>query len=163
MTTSDANDESVETTMERPIPRYLTFLPTHNGGVRRDLVQSFEIETIDGSFKGGATAAWIIRMVVDGVSEPINLRPVFLDSELLIEFIDNVFPGASFDLLPPEGLRPEGAEVQEEPGVRRLGVAHGIAVAGQIRDIGRGFGAGDAYEPFKGIRGGRPPLNPVIG
>lgn len=141
--------------------RYCTFLPTINGAIRRDLVTSVRFERIEGDFKGGATNSWRVVVTVEGVEDPVSLRPLFFDPSEFARFVDQAFPGAYFALLPPLDLEGHlGASVPE--GARAAG---GTGTADAIRTVGDGLAGGNPYEPFQDTRGsgGHKPGQPQIG
>lgn len=162
------SDEPGETTVSYVGKgRYWSWLPTINGAIRRDSVISMAVESIEGAFKDGATTMWRVSVRTTFNDEPVTLRPQFFDPLELVQWVDQVFLGACFTLLPPDDIEKKLRATDDEgapEAVRNiLPPGRGSTTATIIRTIGEGLGGGDSYEPFTGIRGGRPPDHPVIG
>lgn len=130
------------------------WFPTNKGGVRRSEVTSFEVERTDGEFKGGHRSSFTIRLFGPNLGDGVTMRPLFFGPQQLCEWVDMVFPGAAFSLLPPPVvLEAPDWEAPEQPalaaGVRAVGhFGHGPADA--IRVIGGGLAGGNSYEPAQG-------------
>lgn len=136
-----------------------TWLPTSSGAVRRSLVLSMYVERQDGEFEEGATSIWFVHVHTAVDEEPIRLRPVFYDASELRWWVDQVFPGACFGLLPPDVASETEAEVSAPNEaflaarwVPDAGPGPGGRLAAQIRAIGEGMYGGDAYTPPQGYR-----------
>lgn len=141
------------------------WFPTHKGGVRRAQVESFVVERVDGDFKDGARSMWSIRLLGPTLEEGVMLRPRFTDPLELCQWIDRVFPGASFELLPPPVITESpdwvstAAEREGAPeGIRGI-TAFGHRPSDAIREIGDGLSGGNAYEPPQGYK---PPPGVVV-
>ena len=135
-----------------------TWLPTVDGALRRSEVLSVHIERQDGNFKNQATSMWTVHVRTSIEAEPIRLRPVFFDGAELRWWMDRVFPGACFEILPPD-LVPDETEHVEPEGVllatRWVGTpvpGPGGRLGSQLRGIGDGMIRGDSYVPPQGYR-----------
>lgn len=128
------------------------WFPTNQGGVRRSEVTSFEVERTDGDFKGGHKSAFTIRLVGPNLGEDVKLRPMFFGPQELCEWVDMVFPGASFTLMPPSVVTeaPDWVEPEVPAAPEGVRFATGNQVAGAIRTIGDGLAGGNSYEPNQG-------------
>lgn len=127
----------------------LSWLPTMDGGaLRRSTVTSFRVERLDGEFKSGSKSSWTIRVQTAQSDDPVSLRPIFLSAAELCEFVDAVFPGAVFTLLPPNAVTesPDWEPPTAPEGVRQLGPTATQAAAA-INQIIEAALAGDAYTP----------------
>ncbi|MEO6501052.1 MAG: hypothetical protein ABIQ09_03990 [Jatrophihabitantaceae bacterium] len=132
--------------------RAWTWFPTPGGGVRREDVSSFSLERTDGDFKGGWTSMWTIQLHGPAIGEGVRLRPVFFDPAEVCGWVDNVFPGAAFTLLPPPVITEAPGWSAPEPAAVRAVGAFGHGSADAIRTIGDGLSGGNAYEPDQGYR-----------
>lgn len=95
----DGVDELDESSWFQPA----AFLPTHQGGLRADAVQTYRVEVTAGQYKGGQDRAYTVTVTVaDG--EEVALRPLFLDRDELCRWLDLVFPGSAFTTSPPRFL-----------------------------------------------------------
>lgn len=135
------------------------WLPISDGALRRDLVNSVRLERTDGDFKGGYKSMWTIVVTTALHGDGLPLRPVFFDAVELCKWVDLVFPGAAFGLLPPRVVTdsPESAATFEGEGKR---YAYGSKITDAIRTIGDGLAGGNQYEPAQGYRPppGAPPV-----
>ena len=136
--------------------RYWDWLPTHEGAVRRSAIETMRVQRIEGSFENGSTFAWIVQVFTNGSSDPISLRPVFLDADLLCEWVDKVFLGTCLSLIPNREL--EEAIAAQRQNVGQALSARGTRVAGAIRTVSDGLLAAAPYEP---VHGGVP--DPKVG
>jgi hypothetical protein len=135
---------------EQEARRAWTWFPTPAGAVRRDRVRDISLERVDGDFEGGHTSMWFVRLHGEGLADDERLRPTFFDADELCRWIDEVFPGAAFALLPPSVVTDApGWAPPAEPEVRFLG---GHRLSDAIRTIGDGLAGGNAYEPDQGYR-----------
>lgn len=144
-----------DTEVEHDLRRAWTWFPTADGAVARSAVLSFSLERIDGEFKGGHASQWTVTLHGPELGDGVVLRPRFHDPHELCAWIDLVFPGASFALLPP-GVVAESPDwvPPADPlpeGVRAVG-QFGSGTADAIREIGDGLAGGNAYEPDQGYR-----------
>lgn len=128
-------------------PRAWSWLPTLDGALRRDAVWSVSVERFDGEFEDG-NHLWAVEVKTAPDAEPVRLRPNFFDADELSWFVDQVFPGAAFSLLPPDAL----AEASGTGGPDKKRKLSGRDAATIIRTIGEGLGRGDAYVPDQGYR-----------
>ena len=119
------------------------WFPTHGGGVRRSEVTSFAVERVDGEFKGGHGQAFTVTLIGPNLGEDVKLRPMFFDPQELCTWVDMVFPGAAFTLLPPAVVTeaPDWVEPAAPEGVR---FAFGHKPADAIRTIGDGLASGNS-------------------
>ena len=147
--------DTIEPVSVRAPVRPALWLPTHDGAIHRGTVTRFHVERVDGGFTGGAKSAWTIHVSTTSTPEPVALRLLFTDIDLLCEFVDTVFPGAAFTVLPP-GVVTDSPDHRPAdhtgPGVRFAvsGGGTGANVAGAIRAILGQLGGGNAYEPDQG-------------
>lgn len=119
---------------------------------------SLSVERSDGDFEDGHKSIFFLHVRTAPDAEPVTLRPYFFDIQELNAWVDKVFPGASFGLLPPKVL----TATQSSP-ARPLGDGPwgtGTGVSGAIRVIGDGMASGNEYEP---PHGPPPPGGPVAG
>jgi hypothetical protein len=131
----------------RPAPQVMWLPTAEGGGVRRATVHSFTVARVDGKFQGGSRSSWTITVHTTARDEPVPLRPVFLDAEQLCAFVDAVFPGAAYALLPP-------AVVTDSPDWDAAALAQARALgptatqaAAAIKMIIEGALGGDTYTP----------------
>jgi hypothetical protein len=146
--TQVAGDHVERTVVQPPWP----WLPTEDGAIRRESVLSVHVERHDGSVRDGAETVWRVFVRTSHGGVPVLLRPTFPEPGLLRWWMDRVFPGACFEILPPDAVVGPGGENSEN--LRPLSVPPGIGsrVATQIRQIGEGLMGGDAYTPPQGYR-----------
>lgn len=129
------------------------WLPTSGGAVHRDTVTSFDVERTDGDFKGGSRSMWLVRVFVAYAEEPTTLRLQFFDASELCDWVDKVFSGAAFTLIPPAVVTesPDWVEPEAPPqGARAL--FYGGSIKDAIREVGDGLAGGDSYTPPQGYR-----------
>lgn len=132
------------------------WFPTHEGGVRRTAVESFAVERVDGEFRGGAHSMWTIRLLGATLGDGVMLRPTFDNPVEVCQWVDRVFPGSSFELLPPRVITdsPDWVSPSVEgklgPEASRAVGPFGHRISDAIREIGDGLSGGNAYEPPQG-------------
>jgi len=115
-------------------------------------VTSFRVERTDGDFKGGHKAMWHVFVTTLGLDEPVRLRPSFFEAVELCWFVDQVFPGSAFTLMPPDVVSDGPDTLPESQLDARPRFIDSKQLADIIRSIGEGMGGGDAYVPPQGYR-----------
>jgi hypothetical protein len=154
MTSRPAASELLDSPRNAP----WSWLPISDGALRRDLVTSFAVKRIDGPFKEGHTSLWTIEVTTAVHDEPVALRLQFFDHRELCDWVDQVFPGAVFSLLPPRIVEEsESFQLQDAPQGESVRGLDAKSLAQVLRDIGNGMAGGAAYEP---LHGNPPPGGP---
>lgn len=124
----------------------LSWLPTMDGGgLLRASVRSFAVTRVDGEFQDGSKSSWTVQVNTTWSDEPVTLRPIFLNAADLCEFVDAVFPGAVYRLLPPDVVT-ESPDWKLQADQRNFGPTARQAAAA-IKYIIETALSGDAYTP----------------
>ena len=147
---TDGQNSTPSPTNERSAPAW-TWLPTSNGALHRSRVIALVVERVDGAFKEGATSMWTLYVRTIDEAEAVPLRPHFVDAAELCAWVDRVFPGAAFTLLPPAVVAEAASYAPPEAG-DDLRLAFGSKATDAIRVIGNGLAGGNSYEPDQGYR-----------
>lgn len=147
---ADQNDQDNEQVRPRRVAIEWSWLPTLEGALRREEVTSFTVKRIDGDFKGGHKSLWSIYVITAAHDEPVRLRPHFFDPVELCIWVDRVFPGSAFELLPPSVITDAPQLKAASEGQETRNLFAGGKPSDAIRIIGDGLAGGNDYEPPQG-------------